>query len=162
MHDRCMLIMKCIHCKDRMVREDLRSKVLQLSPQTLAGKRLPHSGRANEPFSHRSKLWNYCNVLRDYGMSYGDYSSAKLPSTELRASRTGPSGAFRAGSGMEERKMVLGVVFPYLLLLFSGGARRYKTSRLVFLELCQLKNNSYAGAKGKATGLLRLTRLQAD
>ena len=19
------------------------------------------------------KLWNYCNVLRDYGMSYGDY-----------------------------------------------------------------------------------------
>jgi hypothetical protein len=25
-----------------------------------------------------------------------------------------------------------------------------------------LKNNSYAGAKGKATGLLRLTGLQAD
>jgi type I restriction enzyme M protein len=21
-----------------------------------------------------SKLWNYCNVLRDDGMSYGDYS----------------------------------------------------------------------------------------
>ena len=34
------------------------------------------------------KLWNYCNVLRDDGMSYGDYPSAKLrtgPSTELRA-----------------------------------------------------------------------------
>ena len=27
-----------------------------------------------------SKLWNYCNVLRDDGMSYGDY-----PSTSLRA-----------------------------------------------------------------------------
>ena len=52
--------------------------------------------------------------------------------------------------------------FSYLLLLFSGGARRYKTSRPVFLELCELKNNSDAGAKGKATGLLRLTRLQAD
>jgi len=26
------------------------------------------------------KLWNYCNVLRDDGMSYGDY-----PSTSLRA-----------------------------------------------------------------------------
>lgn len=25
------------------------------------------------------KLWNYCNVLRDDGMSYGDY-----PSTALR------------------------------------------------------------------------------
>ncbi|HJT20029.1 MAG TPA: hypothetical protein VJ746_06140 [Nitrospira sp.] len=24
------------------------------------------------------KLWNYCNVLRDDGMSYGDYPSAKL------------------------------------------------------------------------------------
>ncbi|MDF0644282.1 MAG: hypothetical protein P0111_09635 [Nitrospira sp.] len=29
------------------------------------------------------KLWNYCNVLRDDGMSYDDYPSAKL--------RTGPS-----------------------------------------------------------------------
>jgi len=25
-----------------------------------------------------SKLWNYCNVLRDDGMSYGDYPSASL------------------------------------------------------------------------------------
>ena len=24
------------------------------------------------------KLWNYCNVLRDDGMSYGDYPSVKL------------------------------------------------------------------------------------
>lgn len=24
------------------------------------------------------KLWNYCNVLRDDGMSYGDYPSAKF------------------------------------------------------------------------------------
>jgi len=24
------------------------------------------------------KLWNYCNVLRDDGMSYGDYPSALL------------------------------------------------------------------------------------
>ena len=34
------------------------------------------------------KLWNYCNVLRDDGMSYGDYPSTRLrtgPSTELRA-----------------------------------------------------------------------------
>ena len=23
-----------------------------------------------------SKLWNYCNVLRDDGMSYGDYGGA--------------------------------------------------------------------------------------
>ena len=33
------------------------------------------------------KLWNYCNVLRDDGMSYGDYPSTKLrtgPSTELK------------------------------------------------------------------------------
>jgi len=29
------------------------------------------------------KLWNYCNVLRDDGMSYGDY-----PSTPLRAGST--------------------------------------------------------------------------
>jgi hypothetical protein len=29
--------------------------------------------------------------------------------------------AFRAGLGIEERKMVLGIVFPYFLLLFSGG-----------------------------------------
>ncbi len=24
------------------------------------------------------KLWNYCNILRDDGMSYGDYPSARL------------------------------------------------------------------------------------
>ena len=24
------------------------------------------------------KLWNYCNVLRDDGMSYGDYPSERL------------------------------------------------------------------------------------
>lgn len=38
------------------------------------------------------KLWNYCNVLRDDGMSYGDYPSAKL--------RTGPSTAI--GTGVEQ------------------------------------------------------------
>jgi type I restriction enzyme M protein len=27
----------------------------------------------NEYIDHRPKLWNYCNVLRDDGMSYGDY-----------------------------------------------------------------------------------------
>ncbi len=35
------------------------------------------------------KLWNYCNVLRDDGMSYGDYPSALLrtgPSTRVRQS----------------------------------------------------------------------------
>jgi type I restriction enzyme M protein len=25
------------------------------------------------------KLWNYCNVLRDDGMSYGDYGLAGRP-----------------------------------------------------------------------------------
>jgi hypothetical protein len=54
-------------------------------------------------------------------MSYSDYPSTKLPSTELRAGRTGLSAALRAGSGKEERKIVSGIVFPYLLLLFSGG-----------------------------------------
>ena len=24
------------------------------------------------------KLWNYCNILRDDGLSYGDYPSARL------------------------------------------------------------------------------------
>jgi len=24
------------------------------------------------------KLWNYCNILRDDGLSYGDYPSASL------------------------------------------------------------------------------------
>jgi hypothetical protein len=107
------------------------------------------------------KLWNYCNVLRDYGMSYGDYPSTELPSTELRAGRTGPSAAFRAGSGKEERKMVPGIVFLLSCCCFRGGETLHNF-RLVFPELCELKNNSHAGAKGKATGLLRLTRLQAD
>jgi hypothetical protein len=31
------------------------------------------------------KLWNYCNVLRDDGMSYGDY-----PSASLRAALSSP------------------------------------------------------------------------
>jgi hypothetical protein len=54
-------------------------------------------------------------------MRYSDYPSTKLPSTELRAGRTGLSAALREGSGKEETKMVLGIVFPYLLLLVSGG-----------------------------------------
>jgi type I restriction enzyme M protein len=29
------------------------------------------------------KLWNYCNVLRDDGMSYGDYPSAWLRTDKL-------------------------------------------------------------------------------
>ena len=46
---------------------------------------------------------------------------------------------------------------------FQGEGRDVKkTSRLVFLELCELNNNSYTGTKGKAARLLRLTRLQAD
>ena len=28
---------------------------------------------ANDSASITQKLWNYCNVLRDDGMSYGDY-----------------------------------------------------------------------------------------
>lgn len=51
------------------------------------------------------KLWNYRNVLRDDGMSSGDYPStrlrtgpsAKLPSAELRAGRTGPSTVLTTG-----------------------------------------------------------------
>jgi type I restriction enzyme M protein len=35
------------------------------------------------------KLWNCCNVLRDDGMSYGDYPSARL--------RTGSSAKLRTG-----------------------------------------------------------------
>ena len=57
--------------------------------------------------------------------------------------------------------MVSGIVFLISCCCFRG-ARRLKTSRLVFLELCELKNNSYTGTKGKATRLLRLTRLHAD
>lgn len=29
--------------------------------------------RLNDPASIVQKLWNYCNVLRDDGVSYGDY-----------------------------------------------------------------------------------------
>jgi len=63
---------------------------------------------------------------------------------------------------MSERKMVSGMVFLISCCCFRGGARRYKASRLVFLELCELNNNSYTGTKGKAKRLLRLTRLHAD
>ncbi len=30
------------------------------------------------PFTIAQKLWNYCNVLRDDGMSYADYPSMEL------------------------------------------------------------------------------------
>ena len=30
-----------------------------------------------------SKLWNYCNVLRDNGMRYGDYHSVRASSKRL-------------------------------------------------------------------------------
>lgn len=39
------------------------------------------------------KLWNYCNVLRDDGMSYGDYPSTRLG--------TGPSAKLRDGVSRE-------------------------------------------------------------
>jgi len=29
------------------------------------------------------KLWNYCNVLRDDGMSYGDYVEQESPGRRL-------------------------------------------------------------------------------
>lgn len=37
------------------------------------------------------KLWNYCNVLRDDGMSYGDYieQSGYLPFRKMADERTG-------------------------------------------------------------------------
>jgi hypothetical protein len=40
-----------------------------------------------EFFRDFQKLWNYCNVLRDDGMSYGDYPSAESilsPSASLQ------------------------------------------------------------------------------
>ncbi len=35
------------------------------------------------------KLWNYCNVLRDDGMSYGDYPSAESTLSATEGLRTG-------------------------------------------------------------------------
>ena len=35
--------------------------------------KLKHWHRSSEHRHHRPKLWNYCNVLRDDGVSYGDY-----------------------------------------------------------------------------------------
>ena len=35
------------------------------------------------------KLWNYCNVLRDDGMSYGDYPSAESILSAGEGLRTG-------------------------------------------------------------------------
>jgi type I restriction enzyme M protein len=35
------------------------------------------------------KLWNYCNVLRDDGMSYGDYPSAESILSAAGGLRTG-------------------------------------------------------------------------
>lgn len=41
------------------------------------------------------KLWNYCNVLRDDGMSYGNYPSTRTdPLASLRA---GPSAKLKTG-----------------------------------------------------------------
>ena len=40
------LVDRKIVCIEILFREDLRNRVLQLFPQTLAGKRLPESGRA--------------------------------------------------------------------------------------------------------------------
>jgi len=48
------------------------------------------------------KLWNYCNVLRDDGMSYGDY-----PSTWLS---TGPSVGLRASSELLTYLLFLEIV----------------------------------------------------
>jgi type I restriction enzyme M protein len=63
--------------------------------------------------SHAQVNWNYCNVLRDDGMSYGDY-----PSTGLRA---GPSAELRAGSSTELRTGV--EQLTYLLLLKMADER---------------------------------------
>ena len=38
-----------------------------------------------------SKLWNYCNVLRDDGMSYGDYVE-QLTDCGKKNQRTGRTG----------------------------------------------------------------------
>ncbi|GEM_PF-2538316 len=35
------------------------------------------------------KLWNYCNILRDDGLSYGDYPSAEFILSGVEGLRTG-------------------------------------------------------------------------
>jgi len=35
------------------------------------------------------KLWNYCNILRDDGLSYGDYPSAESILSGVEGLRTG-------------------------------------------------------------------------
>jgi len=35
------------------------------------------------------KLWNYCNILRDDGLSYGDYPSAESILSAAERLRTG-------------------------------------------------------------------------
>ena len=64
------------------------------------------------------------------------------------------------GADCEQEENGVRNSFPCFVAVFGG--RDVKTSRLDFLELCELKNNSYTGTKGKATRLLRLTRLHAD
>jgi len=54
------------------------------------------------------KLWNYCNVLRDDGMSYGDYPSASL----------------RAGSEAAPRQLL-----PALLYLLHPCSRAHPCAR---------------------------------
>jgi len=44
------------------------------------------------------KLWNYCNILRDDGLSYGDYPS---PESILSAAE-----GIRIGSGMSSFKSI--------------------------------------------------------
>jgi len=43
------------------------------------------TGATTAPSQIVQKLWNYCNVLRDDGMSYGDYF-ARLFSTNIGVS----------------------------------------------------------------------------
>jgi hypothetical protein len=43
---------------------------------------------ANDPNQIVQKLWNYCNVLRDDGMSYGDYVEAAPAHPCARGIRT--------------------------------------------------------------------------
>ena len=72
-----------------------------------------------------------------------------------------PFGSDQSRVGKREEENGTKIVFLLSCYCFLG-ARRYISSRLVSLELCELNNNSYTGTKGKATGLLKLTRLQAD
>lgn len=34
---------------------------------------------SNNPTQLVQKLWNYCNILRDEGLSYGDYVEQSIP-----------------------------------------------------------------------------------